>query len=112
MAVLIPLLLPRTALILGALVTMALVSYVAGYGWCVHIPSTDDTALSQPAFCGFQVMLSGSRNEHVSRYQVRAQVALALCLGSLRCRPHGTARAPDGCQGSHHQQQMSCAYAA
>ena len=35
MALLLPLLLPRIALILTALLTMAVVSFIAGYGWCV-----------------------------------------------------------------------------
>ena len=35
MALLLPLLLPRVALFLAALVTMAVVSSVAGCGWCV-----------------------------------------------------------------------------
>ena len=34
MALLLPLLLPRIALILAAIVTMAIISYVAGLGWC------------------------------------------------------------------------------
>ena len=38
MALLLPLLLPRIALILAALVTMAAISYVAGYGWCAGVP--------------------------------------------------------------------------
>lgn len=44
MALLLPLLLPRIALILCALVTMAAISYVAGYGWCVLSPAAGSTA--------------------------------------------------------------------
>jgi len=38
MALLLPLLLSRIALILVALITMAVISYLAGYGWCASAP--------------------------------------------------------------------------
>ena len=37
MALLLLLLLPRIALVLAALVTMAVISYMAGYGWCARV---------------------------------------------------------------------------
>jgi hypothetical protein len=42
MALLLPLLLPRIFLILCALVTMAVISFIAGFGWCA------------PAFRGYR----------------------------------------------------------
>ena len=48
MALLLPLLLPRIALILVALVTMAVISYLAGYGWCARAPPMTPGASVNP----------------------------------------------------------------
>ena len=52
MALLLPLLLPRIALILCALVTMAIISFVAGFGWCATaIVATAGSGMRQGQGC-------------------------------------------------------------